>query len=64
VGFDDIDFARFCHPPLTTIAQPIAELGGKAIELMLALLSEEASGTAPGRNITVRGKLIVRASSG
>lgn len=64
VGFDDIPFAQFCYPPLTTVAQPIAELGRRAIELMLALLSDDASGTAPGRHVTVKGQLIVRASSG
>jgi DNA-binding LacI/PurR family transcriptional regulator len=64
VGFDDIAFARFCYPPLTTIAQPIAEMGTKAIELMLALLSGDAQSTVPGRDVTLKGELIVRASSG
>ena len=64
VGFDDIVFAQFCDPPLTTIAQPIAGLGRGAIELLLALLSDEAHSTAPGPNVTLKGQLIVRASSG
>jgi DNA-binding LacI/PurR family transcriptional regulator len=64
VGFDDIAFAQFCHPPLTTIAQPIAELGRQAIELVLALLSEDAQGAASGGNVTIPGRLVVRASSG
>jgi len=64
VGFDDIAFARFCYPPLTTVAQPIAELGRRAIELMLALLSDDAQSAAPGRNVTLKGELVVRASSG
>jgi LacI family transcriptional regulator, repressor for deo operon, udp, cdd, tsx, nupC, and nupG len=64
VGFDDIAFAQYCDPPLTTVAQPIGELGRRAIELMLALLADDAPGAAPGRTVTVRGELIVRASSG
>jgi len=44
VGFDDIPFSQFCHPTLTTIAQPIAELGGRAVELVLALAPEEGNG--------------------
>ncbi len=64
VGFDDIAFAQFCHPPLTTIAQPIGEMGTKAIELLLALLSEDAQSIASGSNVTIQGQLVVRASSG
>jgi LacI family repressor for deo operon, udp, cdd, tsx, nupC, and nupG len=64
VGFDDVVFAQFCHPPLTTIAQPIAEMGRGAIELMLALLSDEGRSELPGPNVTLKGQLTVRASSG
>jgi LacI family repressor for deo operon, udp, cdd, tsx, nupC, and nupG len=64
VGFDDIAFAQFSHPPLTTIVQPIAELGRTAIELMLALLSDDAHGEVAVPNVTIQGRLIVRASSG
>jgi DNA-binding LacI/PurR family transcriptional regulator len=35
VGFDDIPFAAVAVPPLTTIAQPIYELGFRAAELLL-----------------------------
>jgi DNA-binding LacI/PurR family transcriptional regulator len=63
VGFDDIACAQFCHPSLTTVAQPIAELGGRAIELMLALLSDDAHNATPVRNVTIQGQLIVRDSS-
>jgi DNA-binding LacI/PurR family transcriptional regulator/serine phosphatase RsbU (regulator of sigma subunit) len=36
VGFDDIDDARFATPPLTTIHQPIHELGVQAARLVMA----------------------------
>lgn len=63
VGFDDISFARFCHPPLTTIAQPIADMGRGAIELMLALLPDAERSLQPARNVAHRGRLVVRSSS-
>jgi LacI family xylobiose transport system transcriptional regulator len=37
VGFDDIAYARWCGPPLTTVRQPFAEMGAKAAGLVLAL---------------------------
>jgi DNA-binding LacI/PurR family transcriptional regulator len=64
VGFDDIPFAQLCDPPLTTIEQPIAEMGRKAIDRVLALLSDDGEGAAPDRNAAIHGKLVVRASSG
>lgn len=36
VGFDDDDFARSAHPPLTTIAQPIALIGERAIQMVMS----------------------------
>jgi DNA-binding LacI/PurR family transcriptional regulator len=64
VGFDDIPFARFVHPALTTIAQPVAQLGQGAIEMMLALLSDDAPSEQSVTDVQVRGRLVIRASSG
>jgi DNA-binding LacI/PurR family transcriptional regulator len=64
VGFDDVVFARFCHPPLTTITQPIAAMGRGAIDLMQALLSDEGPSEMAGPNVTLKGQLTIRASSG
>jgi DNA-binding LacI/PurR family transcriptional regulator len=64
VGFDDIPFAQFCHPTLTTVAQPIAELGATALELVLALLPGGEEATPPGSGLTLQGHLVVRESSG
>lgn len=66
VGFDDIVFAQYACPPLTTVAQPMAELGKEAMEMALSLLAEdrhcERSEAIP--DLMVKGRLIVRASSG
>ena len=37
-GFDDIDFARFADPPLTTVAQPMEDLGRTAMRVLLDIL--------------------------
>ncbi|WP_263053190.1 DNA-binding transcriptional regulator CytR [Vibrio sp. N418] len=38
VGFDDIQFAQYCDPPLTTISQLRYEIGRQAMLMMLELL--------------------------
>lgn len=35
VGFDDLPFASFTHPPLTTIRQPIYEMGGLVAGILI-----------------------------
>jgi DNA-binding LacI/PurR family transcriptional regulator len=64
VGFDDIAFARFAYPALTTIAQPVAELGQKAVEMVLALLADDSLDRERITDRLIRGRLVVRASSG
>ena len=39
VGFDDLPHSAFCIPPLTTVRQPIHELGQQAAQAMLLLLN-------------------------
>lgn len=58
IGFDDIPVARLFEPELTTIAQPVRELGAAAAELLLKRL---AGGPAESR--TLQHALIVRASA-
>ncbi|WP_344491477.1 LacI family DNA-binding transcriptional regulator [Glycomyces endophyticus] len=60
VGFDDISYARWCGPPLTTVRQPFAELGATAADLVLALAAGEA--VAPAR-VELPAHLTVRAST-
>lgn len=47
VGFDDMTFAAFLSPPLTTIKQPIRELGETGAKLLFQLISgfESENGT-------------------
>ncbi len=55
VGFDDIPFARYVDPPLTTIHQPKEEMGRVAMQMLLDLLHGK-----PVANVMVPGQLIVR----
>lgn len=61
VGFDDIHLAAYTSPRLTTIRQPIYEMGRKAAELLIEQI--RAKGTVPAKRIEFRGELIVRESS-
>lgn len=38
IGFDDFDFAQYVDPPLTTVALPGVEMGGRAAELLLTYI--------------------------
>jgi LacI family transcriptional regulator len=59
MGFDDIEFASIAFPALTTIRQPLHEMGATAAELLLRRLANDES----VRNIRVRPELIVRSST-
>lgn len=60
VGFDDIEFASFCDPPLTTIEQPTREIGNKAMSVLFEMLS---GGKPEPALHTLPTKLIVRESA-
>jgi LacI family repressor for deo operon, udp, cdd, tsx, nupC, and nupG len=58
VGFDDIEFAQYVEPPLTTIHQPRREIGRAAMNRMLARLADGGAPPAPvvlGHDLVVRG---------
>jgi LacI family repressor for deo operon, udp, cdd, tsx, nupC, and nupG len=38
IGFDDIQFAGYTDPPLTTVAQPVREIGEGTVRLLLEIL--------------------------
>jgi len=63
VGFDDIPLAPHINPCLTTIAQPQRDMGQQAMNMALALMIPDDS-TTPVSDVVVKGKLIVRESSG
>lgn len=61
VGFDDIYFARYFDPPLTTIAQPMGRLGERAMQVLCEILA----GTPPRtKDVVLPYELILRSSTG
>ena len=60
VGFDDIRYARYTDPPLTTVAQPKEALGREAMALLFEILQ---GGGGPARKRVLPTQLIVRAST-
>ena len=61
VGFDDSEVAKVFYPPLTTVRQPIKEMGAVAARKMLAILSGEETAIT---HIILQTSLVVRASCG
>ena len=62
VGFDDIPSAAFQNPGLTTVRQPLREMGVLAAETLLRRINA-APATPYAKVITVEPELIVRAST-
>lgn len=59
-GFDDIAAARFADPPLTTVYNPLYEMGGRAVRMLL----DACEGTPlPGTPVLLPTRLIIRAST-
>lgn len=58
-GFDDLPFVQYANPPITTVRQPIREIGHTVAELLL----EQLEGRPP-RQVLLPTHLIVRGSSG
>jgi len=61
VGIDDVNFASMLPVPLTTVKQPIEQIGDTALHLMLERIG---SPHRPTREILLDGNLVIRESSG
>jgi LacI family repressor for deo operon, udp, cdd, tsx, nupC, and nupG len=61
VGFDDIRFARYVRPALTTISQPMLDIGRETVRLLLGIL--QGTITTPV-SITLPHQLQIRSSTG
>jgi DNA-binding LacI/PurR family transcriptional regulator len=60
VGFDDSPLSRVTDPPLSTVRQPVEDMGREMAEMLLRLIAEEADG---GLQRVLPTELVVRASS-
>ena len=59
IGFDDIRLASFVYPPLTTIRQPMLEMGALAVKMLLKIIEE---GEFNQKKEVLEPKLIIRES--
>jgi LacI family transcriptional regulator len=60
VGFDDTSLAEMASPPLTTVRQPLREMGGAALRTALRLANGE---TIESHHIELATALVVRTST-
>ncbi|GAB3585885.1 LacI family DNA-binding transcriptional regulator [Amycolatopsis endophytica] len=60
-GFDDVEWSDLVEPPLTTMAQPIEEIGRRAVRLLLARIQEPERGF---ETVRLPPRLMHRASCG
>ncbi len=64
VGFDDTPAAAHLNPPLSSVRQPLRQMGSVAAATLLDQLDAEASASpAPAPQIVLPAELIVRAST-
>ena len=61
VGFDNRDFVEVISPPLSTVAQPSAEVGTAAAQLLIDRINEGK--TSPVRQLKIPMQLVIRESS-
>jgi LacI family transcriptional regulator len=60
-GFDDIPMARHLRPQLTTVRQPIQEIGATAFDVLHSMIS---NGVPAERDVVLPTRLILRESCG
>jgi len=60
IGFDDVEFAAYCHPPLTTVRQPTDLMGQRLIHMLLTLIR----GQEDVKSEILPGEMVVRESTG
>jgi LacI family transcriptional regulator len=61
IGFDNI--SALAHPALTTVHQPIQEMGRRAVELLVRLIDGDPDAAAAPARLTLPTSLVVRRST-
>jgi DNA-binding LacI/PurR family transcriptional regulator len=59
IGFDDVPMAEFLHPPLTTVRQPIPEIGEILMEMLLSQINDHP---LPSKSVLLKPELMIRES--
>lgn len=62
VGYDNLEWAEIGSSPLTTVAQPRAQLGRTAVEMIMQLIDNPRKGPR-ANHVTLQPELVVRESA-
>ena len=60
IGFDNTNTSSMTEPSLTTVAQPIAQMGAQACELLIEKIRDQKS---PSQQIILDTELVIRNST-
>jgi LacI family transcriptional regulator len=60
IGFDDTVWAQSSYPKLTTVAQPIEQMGKKVVDILVQQIEEQKSDK---QQVILKPKLVVREST-
>jgi len=60
-GFDDIPMSEFSHPPLTTVHQPVYQIGRRVCEMLVKIIQ---NGHGEQKQVLLKPKLVIRQSTG
>jgi LacI family transcriptional regulator len=60
IGYDDLPLAASATPPLTSVRQPISEMGAHAVRLLI----DQIRGQGPAMSVRLPARLVIRESSG
>jgi len=63
IGYDDIPFARVFQPSITTVSQPLYDMGAAAMTALIEQLEAGSSEPASDRNVWLAATLMVRQST-
>ncbi|MEU8650337.1 LacI family DNA-binding transcriptional regulator [Streptomyces sp. NPDC048737] len=66
IGYDDSAIARHMDPPLTSVRQPIEEMGRRMLDLLLTEIADDRPAVSRGlerRQVVLATELMVRASA-
>jgi DNA-binding LacI/PurR family transcriptional regulator len=60
IGYDDLPLAAYTSPPLTSVHQPISDMGAHAVRVLVELIRGQSSATS----VRLPARLVVRESCG
>ena len=60
-GFDDIPMSEYSHPTLTTVHQPVYQIGGMVCEMLIKIIRKEKE---ENQQVLLKPNLVIRQSTG